>query len=109
MKMRKQRWMKTIEAYAAHASTSYEKVDPARFVEILTGSAPTKSEKVRVYQGLTEVSAGAISGAHADELACDLGMTRTVLEARCQQLCECATGANAFPEELPEQPLRTPK
>ena len=96
MEMRKRRRMTTIEAYAAHTSTSYGKIDPARFVEILMGSEPSKSEKVRVCEGLTKVSASAISGEHADKLASELGITRASLEARCRQLCGRTMGQTRF-------------
>ena len=95
------RRMSTVEAYALHASISYGQIDPARFAEIVTGDPPSKSEKTRVCQSLTEMHADAISGADAVALADELGITRKALEARCQQLCGCCLGAHAFCEIPP--------
>ncbi|MFK7753914.1 MAG: hypothetical protein AB8B51_15375 [Sedimentitalea sp.] len=107
--MEEKRMMTTLEAYAQHGSTSYKPINPLRFAEILRGDIPTKSEKVSVCQGLTEMHASAISGEHADYLAKDVSMTRPALEARCQQLCGCALGELAFPEQLPQLPRMTSK
>lgn len=101
---RGKRNMTTLEAYAQHGSTSYGKIEPGRFAEIAKGAAPTKSEKVRVCQGLTEMPASAISGRHADQLARELGITPAALHTRCLELCECELGENSFPENLPKPP-----
>ncbi|TVP71695.1 MAG: hypothetical protein EA339_08650 [Rhodobacteraceae bacterium] len=96
--------MTTLQAYAAHGSVSYGEIGAERFAEIVRGDAPTHSEKVSICQGLTEMHAASINQNSADELAAELGMTRTALEARCQELCGVALGANAFPTYLPEPP-----
>ena len=98
--------MTEIEGYAQHGSTSYGKITPRRFSEILRGDRPSGDEKACICQALTETPESAISGEHADKLAAELGMTRVQVEARCWALCGCAMGANAFPEILPEPPNR---
>lgn len=100
----KKRGMTRIEAYAHHGSISYGKISPERFSDIVKGSVPTKGEKVRVCQGLTETHARSINRENADDLAVELEMTREALEARCQELCGCALGAHAFPGQLTSPP-----
>ena len=100
--------MKTLDAYAAHASVSYGDISASRFAEIVRGDVPTTGERISVCQGLTEMHATSINCESADELAAELGMTRAEIEARCQQICGVAMGAHAFPAELPKPPDLTP-
>lgn len=96
--------MTTLQAYAAHGSTSYGEISAARFAEIVRGDAPTPGEKVSVCQGLAEMHATSIGRDIADELAIEIGVTRAALEARCRELCGVAIGAHAFPPDLPAPP-----
>lgn len=100
--------MTTLQAYASHASTSYDEISAARFAEIVRGDTPTAGEKVSVCQGLTEMHATSINRDVAVELAAEIGVTRTALDARCRELCGVALGANAFPPDLPPPPKLTP-
>jgi len=100
--------MTTLQAYAAHGSTSHGEISPERFAEIVRGDTPTAGEKVCVCQGLTEMHATPIGRDVAGELAAEIGATRAELEARCQELCRVALGANAFPEALPAPPKLIP-
>lgn len=100
--------MMTLQAYAAHGSTSYGEISAARFAEIVRGDAPTPDERLSVCQGLTEMHATSIGRDVADELAAEIGVTRAALEARCQELCGVALAANAFPEALPAPPKLIP-
>ena len=100
--------MTTLQAYAAHGSVSYGEISPNRFAEIVRGDTPTAGEKVCVCQGLTEMHATSIGRDVAGELAAEIGVTRAALDARCQQLCGVALGANAFPPNLPVPPKFTP-
>lgn len=101
---RKKRWMTRVESYAHHGSISYGEISPERFAEVVKGDTPTIGEQVRVCQGLTESPARPLNRENANELAGELEITREELEARCQELCGCAMGAHAFPEELPLPP-----
>lgn len=101
--------MTTLQACAAHGSTSYGEITAVRFAEIVRGDTPTPDERLCVCQGLTEMHATSIGRDVADELAIEIGVTRAALEARCQQLCGVALGANAFPLDLPAPPSLTPK
>lgn len=98
------RRMTTLQAYAAHSSVSYGEISVERFAEIMKGNPPTTGEKVRVCQGLTEMHAASINRDSADELAAELGLTRSAVEARCRELCGVGLGAHAFPAELPVRP-----
>ncbi|MBQ2262406.1 MAG: hypothetical protein II336_13665 [Loktanella sp.] len=100
--------MTTLQAYAAHGSTSYAEVTAARFSEIVRGDTPTTAERVSVCQGLTEMPTTSINRDVAGELSAEIGVTRAALDARCQQLCGVALGANAFPADLPAPPKLTP-
>lgn len=100
--------MTTLQAYAAHGSVSYGEISPERFAEIVRGDTPTTGEKISVCQGLTEMHATSIGRDVARELAAEVGATRAELEARCQELCGVALGANAFPPDLPAPPKLTP-
>lgn len=101
--------MTTLQTYAAHGSTSYGEISPERFAEIVRGDTPTPGEKVSVCQGLTEMHATSINRNVADELATEIGVTHAALDARCQDLCGVALGANAFPANLPPPPKLPPK
>lgn len=98
----------TLQAYAAHGSTSYGEISATRFAEIVRGDTPTAGEKVSVCQGLIEMHTTSIGRDVAGELAAEIGVTRAALDARCQQLCGVALGANAFPADLPAPPKLTP-
>lgn len=98
------RRMTTLQAFAAHGSVSYGEISAERFAEIVQGDTPTTGERVSVCQGLTEMHASSINRDSADELAAELGMTRSAVEARCRELCGVAMGAHAFPAELPVPP-----
>lgn len=100
--------MTTLQAYAAHGSTSHGEISAARFTKIVRGDTPTAGEKVSVCQGLTEMHATSIGRDVAGELAVEIGITRAGLEARCRELCGVALGANAFPADLPAPPKLTP-
>ncbi len=100
--------MTTLQAYAAHGSTSHGEISPERFAEIVRGDTPTAGEKISVCQGLTEMHATSINRDVAAELAAEISVTRAALEARCQKLCGVALGANAFPADLPAPPKLTP-
>ena len=56
----------------------------------------------------TETHASSVNRENADELAEELGMMRSALEAGCHELCGCAVGAQAFPVELPLPPRSAP-
>lgn len=96
--------MTTLQAYAAHGSTSYGEITAARFAEIVRGDTPTPDERLCVCQGLTEMHATSVGRDMAGELAAEIGATRAELEARCQELCGVALAANAFPADLPAPP-----
>jgi len=105
---RKRARMTTLQACAAHGSVSYGEISAERFADIVQGDTPTKGERISVCQGLTKMHATSVGRDVAGELAAEIGVTRAALDARCQQLCGVALGANAFPPDLPAPPKLTP-
>lgn len=94
--------MTWLAAYAQHGSCSYGEMSPDRLREILLGDAPAPDERASVRQALLETDAVALNCAPAQELAGELGLTLTQLDARCVELTGHKLGS-ASPTELARQ------
>lgn len=90
--------MTWLEIYAQHGSCSYGDISPDRLREVLLGDPPTPGERASVSQALLETDAVALNCAPAQELANELRLTLTQLDARCVELTGRKLGAASHTE-----------